>query len=289
MKEVSSTYYPPRAKWYSRFRCPWYVFKRALRLERLRLPGGVPLGDFCLSLVLPGRVFVVLGQKKLGWAMCCVYFVAAGAFFAWIGCRASALALGLMLSAHVTSVVHLLTQWLEGPRLRTRVILALATLVVLYAMVYSPLRELVETRLAMPLRVEDNVVVVKPGPVPASVKPGARLAYRIDPLQRDGAMVSGGFGLGPALAVAGDRVSFADQHYEVNGVAFPRLPHMPVQGEWVVPEKCWFIWPRADMMRRGNVTEATVSGMLFQVAMVSENQYLGRPYRHWFGRRQIAP
>jgi hypothetical protein len=62
---------------------------------------------------------------------------------------------------------------------------------------------------------------------------------------------------------------------------------MPGAGGFVVAEKTWFIWPRLDINRRGGVPEADVSAAMQQVAMVSEEQFIGKPFKHWFGRRQI--
>ena len=96
-----------------------------------------------------------------------------------------------------------------------------------------------------------------------------------------------GFSWGPVLAVAGDRVTFSTNSFSVNGAAQPLRPHMPAGGELVVPEKHWFVWPELDINGHGNYGEANLSAVMLQLATVSEVTFVGKPFRHWFWRRQI--
>ena len=85
---------------------------------------------------------------------------------------------------------------------------------------------------------------------------------------------------------AGDRVRFKAETIEVNGVASPRRAHMPTAGELVVSEKNWFIWPQFDISNRGNTAETVISAMMVRLATVSEEQFVGKPFKRWFWRRQ---
>ena len=72
----------------------------------------------------------------------------------------------------------------------------------------------------------------------------------------------------------------------VNGKPFPLAPHMPREGKFVVPQKVWFVWPNLGIIRRGGIAESDISAFLQRTAMVSQNQIIGRAFKHWFGRRQ---
>ena len=99
--------------------------------------------------------------------------------------------------------------------------------------------------------------------------------------------VRAGFGWGPVLAMAGDRVEFSTNAFTVNGISHPLLPHMPVRRDGSVPENHWFVWPEFGISGHGNVGEGAISAMMLQLAMVSENQFVGKPFKRWFWRRQI--
>jgi hypothetical protein len=99
--------------------------------------------------------------------------------------------------------------------------------------------------------------------------------------------VEAGFGWGPVLAVAGDRVAFSTNSFSVNGLAQPLRAHMPTSGDFVVTEKHWFVWPEIDMYGHGNVGEGVIAGAMLNMATVSEKQFIGKPFKRWFWRRQI--
>ena len=146
----------------------------------------------------------------------------------------------------------------------------------------------------MPLRIKENVVIVRTFSSPRSIQRGDRIVYSLESVSggdahREGGAVwaKAGFGLGPVLAVAGDRIRFTPEGYEVNGVSRPSLPHMPKTGEAVVPEKNWFIWPEVAISGNGNAQEAVISTTMLQMAIVAETQFIGKPFKRWFWRRQI--
>ena len=155
-------------------------------------------------------------------------------------------------------------------------------------LVYMPARNWIETRWLAPLRVQDRVVVVKKsGPVPI-VKRNDVIAYSLPGNSDHAVYVEAGFGVGPVLAVAGDRVRFTKAAFEVNGAPRSRLAHMPKTGELIVPEKHWFVWPEFAVSGHGGATEAALSAALLQMATLSEDQFAGKPFRRWFWRRQFS-
>jgi hypothetical protein len=85
----------------------------------------------------------------------------------------------------------------------------------------------------------------------------------------------------------GDEIRFTTNSFTVNGVTRPLLSRMPTGGVVTVPEKHWFIWPNmATIGGHGNVSEATISGIMLQMAFVPQEQFAGKPFKKWFGRRQ---
>ena len=116
------------------------------------------------------------------------------------------------------------------------------------------------------------------------------MAYRINQATGDHVYVPGGFGYGQVEAVAGDRVAFTPQSWQVNDRVLPRRRHMPAQETWVVPEKHWLIWPDSTISISGDQRQnEAVSRLLREIAMVSEAQFAGTPFRRWFWRRQTLP
>ena len=70
-------------------------------------------------------------------------------------------------------------------------------------------------------------------------------------------------------------------------LAFPRQAHMPSRGELVVPEKHWFLWPNLAINLHGNISEATADATLLRLALVGEEQFVGKPFERWLWRRQV--
>jgi len=140
----------------------------------------------------------------------------------------------------------------------------------------------------MPLQVNGRVVIVRHIFLTRTIKPGDWIAYNLsDSNNTYYVRVDSGIAMGPVLAMPGDKVEFSATTLSVNGVSQPRLPNMPITGTFVVPEKRWFIWPDLARHGHGDVSEASISDKLLQLAMVKEEQLIGRPFQRWFWRRQI--
>jgi hypothetical protein len=57
----------------------------------------------------------------------------------------------------------------------------------------------------------------------------------------------------------------------------------------VVPEKRWLVWPDLALGGHGQVAGANLSAVLLQVGTMSEQQFVGKPFKRWFWRRQLLP
>ena len=66
MAASSPGYYPPRAKWYSRFFYIRHGLRRLLPLAHLTLPGGLTLQQFFAALLIPGYAFIATDRPKAG-------------------------------------------------------------------------------------------------------------------------------------------------------------------------------------------------------------------------------
>ncbi len=242
-----------------------------------------------LLVLVPGLACLRAGRRKLGWGIFLGYvlgvlFCVAGLGYAW-----GSLGLGLAVSLHALSLTSLQQNWFGNTRLGVRFGLALCTLLAVWAVFYRPLLGYAERHWLVPLRTEGQVIVVRRGVASGELKRGDWVAYRIR-AQTEGSgeesiNLRAGFGLEPVLGLPGDRLRFSSNCVWVNESSFARAAHMPSDGELVVPEKRWFIWPNVEV-NRGGVPEANLSEVLLRTALVSDEQLVGRPYRHWFGRRQ---
>jgi len=290
MSKFVSPYYPPRAKWYS----PLFQLGGALRrrayLDRIHLPAGITLGDILKSVWWPGVAFCVRGEKLIGTVVIVGSVLLACIFIVWLGYPAANVAFGLLLSAHVTSLVFLCGPWLAGVRFRIRIGFTLAVLVALGLFVYAPLRNVFQAHCLMPVRSNERVLVVQRMVSADSIQRGDWIAYTL-PSERGvtAVRIREGLGLGPVLAVGGDQIQFATNGFAINGVLRAPRARMPQDGGLVVPEKHWFVWPDLAINMHGNVGEGPISATMLQLAIISETDFVGKPFKRWFWRRQLFP
>lgn len=286
MSRFESPYYPPRAGWHRPvFR--WVeALKRLMWLDRIHLPAGMAHRAFVAGLVIPGYAFVARRERVIGRLVMSGYALLAAVFIVWLGYPVANFAFGLMLSIHVSSVIFLFNPWLVAARLAFRLATGIGLLLVIGGGLYAPLRRQIESKWLVPLRIEEQVVIVQTFSSPTTVKRGDWVAYSLEGERATGLHARAGLGLRPILAKAGDLVRFKPETFEVNGVPSPRLKHMPTSGEVTVPEKNWFIWPEFAISNRGNTAEAAISTALLRLATVSEKQFVGKPFQRWFWRRQ---
>ena len=220
----------------------------------------------------------------VAYAFCLVFCVAA------LGYPLGSIAWGVAISLHAMSIIYLEGHWLSHARFRIRLGLALCTLIALWCLLYAPLLGYAERHWLLPLRLADRVLVVNLATKMTELKRGDRVAYRIEPGSQGGGhegavYLQAGFGVETILGLPGDHVRFTKDSVLAGGQVFPRAPYMPGEGEWVVPEKTWFIWPNLAISGHG-AAETAVSAAMQRVALVPESQLVGKPFKHWFGRRQ---
>ena len=294
IEEIESPYYPRRARWYSRLLRPWFTLHRLLQLDRLHLPDKLNGWQCLLSLVLPGYALAAVGRKTLGSGLLAAYVVGALVFMAALGYLIGNVGYGAMVGAHATSILFFQNHWLRGQsRFAIRFALAGVTVIALWAVVYAPAIRYVQSTWCFPLRVRDQVVIVQRMASPAGIQRGDSIAYTLPEHSVGNAhggggalLVRAGLGCGPILAMAGDLVKFSPEGFEVNGRKQPLQPNMPSSGELVVPENNWFIWPQFAMYNQGNARPSVITDAMLQMAKVREDQFMGKAYKHWFGRRQ---
>ena len=281
-----SSYYPPRSRWYTRlFFAPGERTREWLHLDRFRLRGIISGWQFLLSIALPGFAFFALGRRMLGRLCVSGYVLGLLVFVIALGYFVGNVAYGLMISVHATSIIFLEGLWLAADRFRVRLVAAICTLLMVWVLMYAPVVRFVENHWLMPLRVGNRVLVVH-RTASRAIRRGDRLAYQISEDGVARVYIRDGYGIERVLAMPGDRVRFARGKLFINGQPKAALPHMPAEGEFVVPEKVWFIWPHLDMYLRGGVPENDISAAFQRLAMVPENQIVGKAFKSWFGRKQ---
>ena len=292
---VTSDYYPPRARWYSWLFYLGDMVRRRLSLDRIHLPREMTFGGLVASFVVPGLAVHIRGPRLWGKATLLGCGLLMLLFMAGFGHPVGNLAFGLLLSIHTTGFVYYCSPLLLEAPFRSRLLFTMLSLLAVGLLIYAPIRYIIQEHWLVPLRVRGQVIIVHRLSAPIDVQRGDWVMYSLADEQtgeahHGGAVwVRSGFGFGPVLAVAGDRVVFSTKVFRVNGKAQLLLPHMPTSGKVVVPENHWFIWPEFDISGHGNVGEANISAAMLDMAVVSQKQFLGQPFKRWLWGQQVLP
>lgn len=293
MSKFVSPYYPPRARWYSPLFKAGDSLRRGLFLDRIQIPRGVTVFGLAGSFLIPGLGIYLRRSRLWGliaFAVCGLLFLQ---FMMWLGYPFGNYAFGLLLSIHATGFVYYCSPLLAGAQFHSRLLFTVAVLVAVGGFIYAPLRHGIQERWLTPLRVGERVIVVQKWASANTIRRGDWVAYTLSGyvISIHGNQYAGesGMGLGPVLAMAGDRVVFSANVFTVNGVPHPLLPHMPSFGALTVAENHWFIWPDFAINGHGNISEASISAAMLQRADVSESQFAGKPFKRWFWRQQSLP
>jgi hypothetical protein len=293
--DEASPFYPPRAGWTSWFFHFSNRVRRRLALDRLRMPRRTNAKRHLAAFVVPGLAVYLRGPRLWGQAALWACGMLLLFYFAWLGHPAANLAFGLLLSIHATGFVYYCNPLMAERPFRARLTFTFLVLLAMTLALYWPARGLIQNRLLTPLNVDGRIIVVQRVSPVHAIQRGEWVAYSLGgsfggEAHNGGAVWAlGGAGLGPVLAVGGDQVSFSADGFTVNGFSRLRLPHMPADGAWQVPEKHWFIWPNLAISGHGNVNEQTISSTYLALADVAPDQILGQPLRHWFWREQTLP
>lgn len=295
ISDEPSPFYPPRARWYAAIFYLGNAFRRRSALDRLGLPPEVRLGRLVAGFLVPGLAVYLRGPRLRGQAAMSACAALLLIYVLWLGYPVANMAYGLLLSLHVSGFTYYCQPLLGKEPLRLRLTVTVLVLLAMLLVLYWPARELIQQHLVSPLRVNGRVIIVQrfwPAPV---LQRGDWIAYSLladeqGEVHNGGAVwVHGGAGFGPVLAVGGDDVVFSANGFLVHGVLHTNLPYMPVSGEWLVPEKHWFIWPNLAISGHGNIGADRITAAMMQLANVSPEQYLGRPLSRWVWRQQVLP
>lgn len=291
MSKATSPYYPPRARWYAPIFYAANLVRRGIAMDRIYLPGNVTWPGLILSFLVPGLGFYLRGPRILGKVVMAACVLLAFIFVIGFGYPCANFAFGLIISTHASGFVYYCSPILQELEFRTRLIFTGVNLITIGFLFYSPLRAMIQNHCLTPLRIKGQVIVVQKLFSAKAVKRGDWVAYKMPAMSEviydeDLRMhARPGVGLGPVLAVANDQLVFSNNVVIVNGVAQPSLPHMPASGTITVPGNSWFIWPSYSISGRGD--ERRLSSLMLQLANVPEDEFLGKPLKHWFWRKQI--
>jgi hypothetical protein len=291
--EEESAYYPPRARWYAGLFYLGHALRGRLALDRLRLPDKVTLPGLAAGFLVPGLAFWLRGPRLWGRAALATVPVLLLIYVVWMGCPAANFAFGLLISLHVTGTTYYCQPMMANEPFASRLRFTFLILLGVGLLLYLPARFYLEERWVIPLRQNGRVMVVERHYQPRNIQRGDWVAYAWQEDEQgphgNVVWVRAGMGLGPVLAVAGDRVQFSNSLFAVNGRYQPSQPHMPAAGEFIVPENHWFIWPNLDISGHGNVSQASIDSAILGLASVNESQFFGKPPARWCGRQQILP
>ena len=288
MSGITSPYYPPRERCHRR---PSRELARLL--QKLRGLIDAPMDIFSwrhvvLSLLLPGHAFVHSDWPRSGRGLQLAYALGLLVFFSTLGQSAADVAFGLLIAAHAASVLHLVTLVAGRPGLGFRFFVGLGVWGAVSLGVYFPLRHAMLEHWLLPLKIEDEVLVVNRRTSLTSIQPGDLLAFRIEHRGGQEVSIGGGFGVDEVIARPGDQVRITPWLVQVNGRTQSRRPHMPRQAEFTLAQKQWFVWPRLAI-NSPRIADARLADAWLRLGMIDETQILGRPFRHWFGRPQSLP
>ncbi len=264
---------------------------------RARLPRETTFGGVVASFLIPGVGFYLREPVLWGKAALMGSGLALGGFLAGFGYPAGNYAMGLLIAIHASGFVYYCRPLLQWQEFMGRLGFTLLALLAMGLLFYLPLRNLVLYHWLVPLRLNGRLYVVQRQFPAAAVRRGDWIAYKLgsdsswwDSDGGHGAVrVRSGMGLGPVLASAGDRVMFSTNVFTVNGIPHSLLPHMPNSGEVIVRGKQWFVWPELGISGYGNTPEGNITAMMLQLALVPENNLVGKPFQRWLWRRQTLP
>jgi hypothetical protein len=291
MSKATSPYYPPRARWYAPVFRVFASTRMAMAMDRIRLPAAITWRGLILSFLVPGLGFYLRGPRiygRVAMSACVVLFLI---FIACFGYPLGNFAFGLIISTHTSAIAYYCGPELQKWTLGKRVLLTILILMSVSLFYYAPMRDFIQNHFLIPLQINGRVIVVEKLALVPDVQRGDWIAYRIlgsTEYGDDTAIhIHSGTGFGPILAVAGDSVEFSGKGFTVNGLLHPPQPYMPSSGSFVVAPKHWFIWPSYGV--GGHAYQSRVSSIMMELANVSEDQYAGTPFKHWFWRKQILP
>jgi hypothetical protein len=252
-------YYPPRARWYGRIFYLTDAVRRGLLLDRISLPHELKWRELAAGLFVPGLAVWFRGPREWGKAAMIAWAFLSGIFVIWLGYPAANVAFGLMISLHATGFIYYCSPILRGWQFRPRLIFTALVLLGIGLLLYLPVRNFVQNHLLMPLRNGNQVVIISAQRQPISLERGEYAAF---------ANADGIF-FGKIVGLGGDEVDSREvpkNHLLIRVQFLRRYYH----GDFILA----FAY-RSDFVE--------------QDVIVSPEDFVGKPFKRWFWRKQILP
>ncbi len=257
MNQDTSPYYPRRARWYSPVFYLGLAACHRLALDRIRLPREITVGGIILGFLIPGLAIYIRGPRfwgKIALSACAFLFLL---FIVWLGYPFANFAFGLMLSIHVTGFLYYCGPYLLERSFSHRIIFALLVLSGIGLGFYLPIQHAIQTHWLMPLRNGNQVIIISVHGNPEPLNRGDWAAFTSER----------GVLFGQVVGLGGD---------QVNSIT--------------VPEDHWLI--HTEFARRYYHDGSLVSfrsEIVGQLTIVSREEFVGKPFKRWFWRKQILP
>ena len=132
-------------------------------------------------------------------------------------------------------------------------------------------------RIVLPLEVQGSPLLINPLRATNTLQRGEWVAYSL----------YGQVTYGQILAFGGDTVTAHATAIVVNGVAYRRpTPAMPSEGEMVVPEQSYLIWPQGLNPRWAHMARNVE---IAYYGVVKRESIVGPAYHRWLWRKQELP
>lgn len=305
MDSSDSSYYPPRA---GRGRMS---ATSGVRFERLknrfahvmrRLPSPPAFGilsfrDGVLSVLVPGYAYVAMGRWQIGLIMAAVWILAMVLLLVFLANPTlRAWCLGTLASTHTSGLALAILRTREldpdlpPPTVVHRIGLPLALWAIAAAVLYWPLDGLLNDTFARVVLVDGRNIIVNPRVEPEDLVRGDTILYRSEGTRRGGGemqvLMRGGLYWGVVIGLPGDRIQFTTNGVVVAGRSRPPEAYMPMTGAVAIPRDTWFAWPRMLQRAAGAASPDVITQAFLDQAQITRAEFVGRPYRRWFFRRQ---
>ena len=256
MSQLPPPFYPPRARWYSRFLYLGLATRHRLELDPFRLPKEMTCQGVILGLLIPGLAVQLRGPRFWGTLALSACAVLLLLFVVWLGSPLGNFAFSLMLSLHVSGFVYYCSPYLRDREFSIRLLFSVLALTGIGLGFYLPLQHTIQKHWLMPLRNGRQVIIVSVQKCPAALQRGEWAAFA-----RDDSIF-----FGPIVGLGGERVD-----------------------SLTVPEDQWLIHARyvRRYYHRDMPVFSAASDVVVQSVVVSREEFVGRPFKHWFWRKQI--
>ncbi len=286
MAEVKPEFYPPRAGRGAKFLDVFFAARRGLsRWERRRRKGLSPPVRAVLVACVPAYGFAARGYTVVALIALLLWGLSAGVLLVFLGREPANYATAVLVGVHMTGLLCGFHRSLFLPKRKSGngpEILAVFLLVFVgYLLAFQVVRTV-----AFPAEHRSGVVVLSGLTFVGNLKRGDVVGYRVRHRGLGGGViVREGYGLDRVVGLPGDRVIFHEDAVEVAGVEYPSQEGMPTRGEMVVPKDRWLIWP-SGLSIHAAAEEDVIFEVISRVAFVPKRDIVGKPFEHWFWRKQ---